>query len=290
MRTGPHIKRTRSRPHGQGNGQNGNGGSPGNGQGNRKPMSLRHHTFDSNGPDIRVRGTAFQVLEKYLALARDATTSGDRIAAENFYQHAEHYYRIINASGEANQLLASTPRDIEDGGVEEGDSNHSMPQQIQGPGSPSLVGMPYSSTGEDQPHHGMTTIPNLASIIPTTVDFGSAEQPVIAPPAPEHAEVQPRGRLRSHLGNGLRQNRSPYGNRNNFNNGAGPRAPSPVNEVSVEDRISPLSRTSHLGDGESRSSDYPGTPRPARRRPPRTDLFGESGLNSRQDSAQDSGE
>lgn len=57
-------------------------------------------TFDSSGPDVRIRGNAYQVLEKYLALARDATAAGDRIAAENFYQHAEHYYRVINANSE----------------------------------------------------------------------------------------------------------------------------------------------------------------------------------------------
>ena len=55
-------------------------------------------TFDSNGPEVRVRGNAHQVYEKYLNLARDATASGDRIAAEGFYQFAEHYYRIVNDS------------------------------------------------------------------------------------------------------------------------------------------------------------------------------------------------
>lgn len=60
-------------------------------------------TFDSSGPDVRIRGNAYQVLEKYLALARDATAAGDRIAAENFYQHAEHYYRVINANSEHRQ-------------------------------------------------------------------------------------------------------------------------------------------------------------------------------------------
>jgi hypothetical protein len=74
-----------------------------NGNGGRKPhhsnMPVRAQTFDSSGPDVRIRGNAYQVLEKYLALARDATAAGDRIAAENFYQHAEHYYRVINAEG-----------------------------------------------------------------------------------------------------------------------------------------------------------------------------------------------
>ncbi len=62
-------------------------------------LPIRSQTFDSNGPDVRVRGNAFQILEKYVALARDAQASGDRIAAENYYQHAEHYYRLINESG-----------------------------------------------------------------------------------------------------------------------------------------------------------------------------------------------
>lgn len=58
----------------------------------------RTHTFDSNGPDGRVRGNARQVYEKYLTLARDASSAGDRIAAEAYYQHAEHYFRILNDS------------------------------------------------------------------------------------------------------------------------------------------------------------------------------------------------
>jgi len=58
------------------------------------------NNFESNGPDVKVRGTAQQVLEKYLALGRDATSSGDRIAAESYFQHAEHYYRIANADGQ----------------------------------------------------------------------------------------------------------------------------------------------------------------------------------------------
>jgi hypothetical protein len=75
------------------------------GRGPRKPhhhqsFNPKQHTFDSNGPEVRVRGNAYQVLEKYLALARDASSSGDRIAAENYLQHAEHYYRIINAYNE----------------------------------------------------------------------------------------------------------------------------------------------------------------------------------------------
>lgn len=53
--------------------------------------------FDSNGPDVRIRGTAYQVHEKYMALAKDAGSAGDRILAENYLQHAEHYQRLINS-------------------------------------------------------------------------------------------------------------------------------------------------------------------------------------------------
>lgn len=56
----------------------------------------RQQLFDSNGPSVRIRGNAFQVHEKYLALARDAAGAGDRVAAENYYQHAEHYFRIYS--------------------------------------------------------------------------------------------------------------------------------------------------------------------------------------------------
>src|SRR5262245_22271205 len=82
------------------------------GRGNRKPhVPMKNQTFDSNGPEVRVRGNAHQVLEKYLALARDAQAAGDRIAAENYFQHAEHYYRIINANGDgANGRPRPQPR------------------------------------------------------------------------------------------------------------------------------------------------------------------------------------
>jgi hypothetical protein len=57
------------------------------------------HSFESGGSEMKMRGTAQQLHEKYLALARDASSAGDRIAAESFYQHADHYHRILNADG-----------------------------------------------------------------------------------------------------------------------------------------------------------------------------------------------
>ncbi len=101
------MKRQRNRGHGGGGGgghsnnyRGGGGGNSGGGGGNRSNVPFRAQTFDSNGPDVRIRGNAYQVLEKYLALARDASASSDRVAAENFYQHAEHYFRLINANQE----------------------------------------------------------------------------------------------------------------------------------------------------------------------------------------------
>ena len=66
---------------------------------NRRNNSSRPHSFDSNGPDVKVRGNAQQVVEKYLQLGRDAATSGDPVTAENYFQHAEHYQRIQTANG-----------------------------------------------------------------------------------------------------------------------------------------------------------------------------------------------
>ena len=85
MRPNSNFKRNRNRNQSRRNGN----GSPN-----------KSNNFDSSGPDIRVRGNAIQVNEKYLALANDASTSGDRIKAAGFFQHAEHYYRVfMNANG-----------------------------------------------------------------------------------------------------------------------------------------------------------------------------------------------
>lgn len=62
-----------------------------------------NRALDSNGPDVRIRGTANQIYDKYQALARDASSSGDRIKAESYLQHAEHYFRLIRATQQANQ-------------------------------------------------------------------------------------------------------------------------------------------------------------------------------------------
>jgi len=97
------MKRMRGRGghrHGGGQFRHGGGGGGGGGGGDRQPMN-RNHVFDSNGPDVRIRGTAQQLFEKYLQLGRDATSAGDRVTAEGYFQHAEHYFRILNAMNQA---------------------------------------------------------------------------------------------------------------------------------------------------------------------------------------------
>jgi hypothetical protein len=97
------MKRMRGRNNHRGN--NGGGGGGGGGQqirpqGGGIPLN-RNHVFDSSGPDLRIRGTAQQLFEKYLQLGRDASSSGDRVMAESYFQHAEHYFRILNAMAQA---------------------------------------------------------------------------------------------------------------------------------------------------------------------------------------------
>jgi hypothetical protein len=79
-----------------------------NNNNNRRSQNPMTRVFESNGPDIKIRGTASHVAEKYVQLARDARSSGDPVAAENYYQHAEHYFRLIAAAQE--QFRQSQPQ------------------------------------------------------------------------------------------------------------------------------------------------------------------------------------
>jgi len=86
----------------QGGGGQGGGGNGGSIVQRPAPMN-RNHVFDSNGPDVRLRGTAHQLFDKYLQLGRDATSAGDRVMAESYFQHAEHYFRILQAISQQAQ-------------------------------------------------------------------------------------------------------------------------------------------------------------------------------------------
>ena len=118
MRQGSHSKRNRGR------GGNRRSGTPG-----------RNHTFDSNGPDIRIRGNAHQVHEKYLNLAREASTNGEAVLAESYFQHAEHYYRILsaftdeaNSEQNKNRATQSSSNENNNHDQQEAPTTHSVPK------------------------------------------------------------------------------------------------------------------------------------------------------------------
>jgi hypothetical protein len=114
----------------------------------QNPLS---RVYESNGQDVKIRGTASHIAEKYLQLARDAQSSGDPIAAENYYQHAEHYFRLIAAAQE--QLRQTQPyyqqQQPGGGAADEGyDDGDEQPQ----------IGEPYAPQAQpfyprEQQHH-----------------------------------------------------------------------------------------------------------------------------------------
>ena len=87
------------RQSGKNNRQRGRGRRNGGGHINRNT------TLDSNGPDVRLRGNAYQLYEKYISLGNDASAAGERISAEAYFQHADHYCRghgaVTSARGES---------------------------------------------------------------------------------------------------------------------------------------------------------------------------------------------
>ena len=125
-----HNKRMRGR-----NNHNNNNNNNNNNRRNHNPLT---RVYESNGPDVKIRGTANHVAEKYLQLARDAQTSGDPIAAENYFQHAEHYFRLIavaqeqfrqqnpnfqprpEGSGGNDQQFAPRNEGVDEGGEDDG--------------------------------------------------------------------------------------------------------------------------------------------------------------------------
>jgi hypothetical protein len=116
------------------NRNNNNSNNNNNNNNNRRGQNPMTRVFESNGPDIKIRGTASHVAEKYVQLARDARSSGDPVAAENYYQHAEHYFRLIAAAQEQfrqNQPQPRTENEMPstDEGEDEGESFSNFGQE-----------------------------------------------------------------------------------------------------------------------------------------------------------------
>lgn len=132
------------------------GGNPNNPNNpNRPRVPHRNQTFDSNGPGVKIRGNAYQVFERYIALAREAASSGDRIAAENLYQHAEHYFRIMNANGEhyGQAPRPTTPADNEMAPEPDQPEQQGQGQQTDGAAA---------AAEQQQPHPGDQPQPDLS--------------------------------------------------------------------------------------------------------------------------------
>lgn len=102
--------------------------------GGRKHVNPLSRNYESNGPDVKVRGNAAHIAEKYLQLARDAQSSGDSVMAENYLQHAEHYFRIVSSAQQAmngpREGQSQEDNDFDDD-VSELNSRFSSPQPAQ---------------------------------------------------------------------------------------------------------------------------------------------------------------
>jgi len=134
-------------------GNNNNKRSRGRG---RKPQNSSNRAYDSTGPDVKIRGTAAHVCEKYQQLARDSLSAGDRVTAENYYQHAEHYYRLLMTSQATNDgqprpqnSLGYRPQEDEE---EEFDQNEQGGEQNLQPQQRSQH-QPYNNNGNNNGGH-----------------------------------------------------------------------------------------------------------------------------------------
>ena len=123
-----------------------------NSGGNRKGPNPLTRSYESNGPDVKIRGNAHHVAEKYLQLARDAQSSGDPVAAESYLQHAEHYFRLIASAQQAQLGNSRPPEEIDDGS----DDDDGIPDRFASPQPPvpfvPQPPAPQPYNGERQPY------------------------------------------------------------------------------------------------------------------------------------------
>ena len=134
------------------------------GRGPRKPHGMggggqhKGQSYDGGGHETRVRGNAYQVLEKYLQLARDAGSAGDRIAAENFLQHADHYYRVLSAMNDGQRpRIGGRELSVADVNVQNVSQGLSAAMYSSGSGGQGLPGMADTGGQDDDeagPGHG----------------------------------------------------------------------------------------------------------------------------------------
>lgn len=117
---------------------------------NRKGPNPLARTYESNGPDVKIRGTALHIAEKYLQLSRDAQSSGDRVSGENYLQHAEHYFRIVAAAQAQMPQAQQAPRT--DGDDSSDDDDRSTADGDRGTGPQPFVQQPSFGLSDPQPY------------------------------------------------------------------------------------------------------------------------------------------
>jgi hypothetical protein len=185
-------------------GRNGGGGGGGhshhkqhhNHNPNRPPN--RNQIFDSSGPDVRVRGNAHQVFDKYQALAREAASSGDRIAAEAYWQYADHYFRVIQTQG---GFVHRNNQGWGEGGEEGQQAN---PQQQQGQPNQPQANVNGYGQGDQRPggrgEEQAEAEPGLGGVAFLQTGRGApadADQDPAADEQPDVPEFTPAGGRRS---------------------------------------------------------------------------------------------
>jgi hypothetical protein len=171
MRNGQNNKRMRNRNNNNNNNNN-----------NRRGQNPMTRVFESNGPDIKIRGTASHVAEKYVQLARDARSSGDPVAAENYYQHAEHYFRLIAAAQEQFRQNQPQPRpDAEVVAAEESDEDEGFSNFGQEPGFVPVQQQPYQPRDNNQRDHQQSYQPREQQPPPREHNREPRNQPQFQP-------------------------------------------------------------------------------------------------------------
>lgn len=159
---------------------------------NRKNQNPLTRVYESNGPEVKIRGTASHVAEKYVQLARDATTSGDPVTAENYHQHAEHYFRLIAAAQE--QFRQQNPYYRPEGGEGQTDNrDETFDADDDGSGQP-MQGQPNFGNQPSYP-------PRDAQPYPTREPqpaFGGRDQQPHQQERPHPQQHQPRQQHQPH--------------------------------------------------------------------------------------------
>ena len=160
-----------------------------NNNGGRKHVNSLNRSFESNGPDVKVRGNAAHIAEKYLQLARDAQSAGDGVMAENYLQHAEHYFRIVAAAQPQPQ-----PRPDQTGQANDEDDDDDFPPINDRFASPEPVSRPAQQPEQQQAQGNEAREENQPAEATANAD---SEQQQPEPGEGRRRERRPRRRSRS---------------------------------------------------------------------------------------------